>query len=365
MWRSKPRVDASQVGSVGKASVGKFEVEGFSLRQDNIAACKMTRPRISVAMCTFDGARYLVSQLDSIATQTRPPDELVICDDGSSDGTLEILSAFVKKARFFTRVFINSKNLGSTANFEKSISRCHGEIIVLADQDDVWYPSKLERIDEVFAQSGHVVAAFSDADLIDETSASLGQRLWPTFSFDASRQRQFGNGGAFHVLLRQPVVTGAAMAFRRNLFEMLTPFPRGQIHDRWMSFFLALRGSFAVISDPLMQYRVHTSQQIGTGARTWSERIDCVKNTGVDFYRTELNTYRLVRERLRSRSTDFPGVDRQLAELDQKIAHLAHRTELPPAKMARIPEIVRESVNRNYWRYSGGWRSIAKDLVLR
>jgi len=329
------------------------------------ATCKMTLPRISVAMCTFNGARYLASQLESIAAQTRPPDELIICDDGSSDGTHEILSAFVKTARFPTRIFINGKNLGSTANFEKSISRCHGEIVALADQDDVWYSNKLERIDEAFKRSSHVVAVFSDADLIDDRSVSLGQLLWPTFSFDASRQRQFSNGGAFHVLLRQPVVTGAAMAFRRSLFEPLTPFPCGQIHDRWMSFFLALRGSFAVISDPLMQYRVHTTQQIGTGARTLSERIDCVKNTGIDFYRKELETYRLVRERLRSRSTDFPDADHQLAELDQKIAHLAHRTELPPTRMARIPEILRESVNRNYWRYSGGWRSIAKDLVLR
>lgn len=325
----------------------------------------MTGPRISVAMCTFNGARYLIHQLQSIAAQTRPPDEVIICDDGSSDGTHKVLSDFARKAHFSTLVFINGKNLGSTANFEKSISRCHGDIVVLADQDDVWYPQKLGRIDEIFRQSSRTVAAFSDADLIDEKSVPLGQRLWPSFSFDVSRQRQFCNGDAFHVLLRQPVITGAAMAFRRSLFELLAPFPSGQIHDRWMSFFLALLGSIAVISEPLMQYRVHGAQQIGTGARNWSERIDCVKSTGVDFYRKELNTYRMVRERLRSRSADFPNIERQLAELEQKISHLAHRTQLAPAKVARIPEILRESVNRNYWRYSGGWRSIAKDLVLR
>jgi glycosyltransferase involved in cell wall biosynthesis len=325
----------------------------------------MTEPRISVAMCTFNGARYLGSQLDSIAAQTRAPDEVVICDDSSSDETREILSAYAQRAPFSTRVFVNGKNLGSTKNFEKALSRCEGDIVALADQDDIWYPNKLERISDVFGQSSRVVAAFSDADLIDGKSLPLGQRLWPTFSFSAARQRQFSNGHAFHVLLRQPVVTGAAMAFRRSLFTLLTPFPTGQIHDRWMSLLLALRGAFAVISDALMQYRVHASQQVGTGARNWLERIDCVRNARADFYRKELQTYRLLQERLRSRDRDFPNVEQELAELQQKIAHLAHRTQLAPAKIARIPGIFRESVNRNYWRYSGGWRSIAKDLVLR
>jgi glycosyltransferase involved in cell wall biosynthesis len=325
----------------------------------------MTNPRISVAMCTFNGARYLSSQLDSIAAQTRVPDEVVICDDGSSDETREILSAYAQRAPFSTRVFINEKNLGSTKNFEKALSRCEGDIVALADQDDIWYRNKLERISDVFSQSSRVVAAFSDADLIDGKSLPLGKRLWPTFSFNAAKQRQFSNGHAFHVLLRQPVVTGAAMAFRRSLFTLLTPFPTGQIHDRWMSFLLALRGSFAVISDALMQYRVHASQQVGTGARNWPERIDCVRKTGADFYRKELQTYRLLQETLRLRDRDFPNVGQELAELQQKIAHLTHRTQLAPAKIARIPGIFRESVNRNYWRYSGGWRSIAKDLVLR
>src|SRR6266567_6944512 len=103
----------------------------------------MSKSRISVAMCTYNGARFLREQLESIAAQSRLPDELVVCDDGSTDETVETIKAFVGRAPFAVRLEINSKNLGSTKNFEKAIGLCEGEIIALADQDDVWKPQKL------------------------------------------------------------------------------------------------------------------------------------------------------------------------------------------------------------------------------
>src|SRR5256885_16928924 len=124
-------------------------------------------------MCTFNGARFLGAQLASIATQERPPDELVVCDDGSSDGSVELVRAFALRASFSTRLVTNDIKLGSTKNFEKAISLCQGAIIALADQDDVWYPNKLGRIEKAFLQSSQIVLAFSDADLIDDNSCLL------------------------------------------------------------------------------------------------------------------------------------------------------------------------------------------------
>src|ERR1022692_2995726 len=103
---------------------------------------------ISVAMCTFDGGRFLSAQLESIAAQTRPPDELVVCDDGSSDASGNIIKDFARRAAFPTRLVVNDKHLGSTKNFEQAISLCQGTIVALADQDDVWYPHKLQRIEK-------------------------------------------------------------------------------------------------------------------------------------------------------------------------------------------------------------------------
>ena len=98
----------------------------------------MATPRLSIAMCTYNGARFLSEQLESIAVQTRLPDELIVCDDRSTDGSVEIIRNFALHAPFEIRLEINTNNLGSTKNFEKAIGLCKGEIIALADQDDVF-----------------------------------------------------------------------------------------------------------------------------------------------------------------------------------------------------------------------------------
>jgi glycosyltransferase involved in cell wall biosynthesis len=92
--------------------------------------------RISVAMCTFNGGRYLEEQLESIGAQTRPPCELVVCDDGSKDGTISILKRFEANAPFPVRIVQNGIRMGSTRNFDQAIGMARGEFIALCDQDD-------------------------------------------------------------------------------------------------------------------------------------------------------------------------------------------------------------------------------------
>jgi len=320
---------------------------------------------ISVAMCTFNGERFLRAQLDSIASQDRLPDELVICDDGSSDGSAEIVRDFAQHAAFPTRFVVNDKNLGSTKNFEQAISLCQGAIVALADQDDVWYGYKLGRIEKAFLHSSATVAAFSDADLIDHDSRLLGVRLWSSFSFDLRKQRQFANGHALNVLVRHPVVTGATMAFRRNLFDFVSPIPSDDIHDRWISFLLAARGQFDLIADPLMQYRRHQGQQSGLPPVIFQARMAHARSRGEDAYLEELKRVRRIREWLERRRPDFQNADYALQEIDGKISHLEHRVRLPRSKIARIPKVLQEILNLRYWRYSGGWISIGKDLLIR
>src|SRR5713101_1538304 len=106
----------------------------------------MNKMYLSVAMCTYYGARFLQEQLESIAAQTRLPDELVVCDDRSADGSVEIVRNFAKSAPFPVQLEINETNLGAIKNFEKAIGLCEGETIALADQDDIWKPQKLSRL---------------------------------------------------------------------------------------------------------------------------------------------------------------------------------------------------------------------------
>jgi len=320
---------------------------------------------ISVAMCTFNGRRFLGAQLKSIAAQQRPPDEVVICDDGSSDGSLDVLQDFALQSLFPTRIVVNSETLGSTKNFERAITLCRGEIVALADQDDVWYPHKLERIEKAFLRSRTTVSAFSDADLIGDDSRPINSRLWPTISFSSDEQEHCKNGRTFNVLIRHPVVTGATMAFRRELFDLVTPIPANEIHDRWISFLLAMCGPFEVISEPLMQYRRHDGQQIGPGPMTMEASFEEARNRGTGFYLDEIARFQQIHETVRERKALFPHSEQALQEIARKISHLEHRARLPRVKVARIVPVAGEIVNGNYWRYSGGLTSLAKDLLLQ
>ena len=318
---------------------------------------------ISVAMCTYNGARFLTEQLNSIARQTRMPDELVVCDDRSTDGTTEILRDFSRHVRFPIRFKVNEQTLGSTGNFEKAISISQGEIAVLADQDDIWYPNKLERLEMAFRFS-NAVAAFSDADVIDESSRPLSYRLWESFSFPASEQKRFAAGQALNILIKHPVVTGAAMAFRREYFPFLAPIPSNDVHDQWMSFLLAACGPYLLIAEPLMQYRRHHSQQIGMGALSLRDRFARARVTGRELYRSEIARFQQLYARLELHRSAMPGAEHAMAEITKKISHLQHRLRLREEKLARVPQIFREVCKQSYWRYGAGWESVAKDLFM-
>lgn len=316
-------------------------------------------------MCIYNGERFLSAQLDSIGAQDRPPDELLICDDGSSDGGLEIVRQFAQRVPFPVRLVINGENLGSTKNFEKAISLCQGTIVALADQDDIWYRNKLQQIEKAFLRSSTILAAFSDADLIDDDSRVSGLRLWKAFSFGAGEQQQFREGRALNVLVKHPVVTGATMAFRREVFDIVSPIPSYDIHDRWISFLIAARGQFEIISEPLMQYRKHQTQQEGLPPQTPGGLIAQAKSRGADFHLEEIKRFRGLHDKLGRCRAKFPQAEYAQKEIERKISHLSTRVNLPRSRVARIPIVLREALNGGYSRYSAGWNSIVKDLVIR
>ena len=145
-------------------------------------------------MCTYNGEPFLREQLDSIAGQTKLPAELIICDDGSVDSTLEIARDFARVCPFDVKVHRNPKNLRVTRNFEQAIGCCSGDFIPLCDQDDVWYPPKLATLSAILSADPSAGGVFSNADLIDESSRSLGRELWSAFGFTPKFRRRFMHG---------------------------------------------------------------------------------------------------------------------------------------------------------------------------
>jgi glycosyltransferase involved in cell wall biosynthesis len=150
--------------SVAKPSSAVFDVK----------ECNMT---ISIAMATYNGERYIREQLDSFATQTLPPDEVVICDDCSRDNTLAVVEKFAQSAKFNIRFARNERQLGFTRNFEKALSLCDGDLIFLSDQDDVWFPEKIEIVRNTFVSYPSVQVVINDVEIADGQLKSSGATL--------------------------------------------------------------------------------------------------------------------------------------------------------------------------------------------
>jgi glycosyltransferase involved in cell wall biosynthesis len=219
---------------------------------------------ISIALCTYNGALYLREQLDTIAKQSVRPIEIVLCDDGSSDSTLDIVEEFSRTSPFPVRVFRNAQNLGYSKNFEKAIGLCVGNFIALSDQDDLWYPHKLATLSSLLENDISIGGVFSDGDVIASNARKTGITLWRKFAFNLRKQNRFRSGDAIDVLLQRNVVTGMTMMFRASLREKVLPIPQSWIHDSWLAWMLILNSKLVPCSGCLVGYRSHQQQQLGT-----------------------------------------------------------------------------------------------------
>ena len=316
---------------------------------------------LSIALCTYDGAVYLREQLESIAAQTRTPDELVISDDQSTDDTLGLIEVFAPNAGFPVRVSVNESNLGTAKNFEKAISLCRGDVIVLSDQDDVWHSDKLESIESIFEAKPELSLVFSNAELVDETLRLDEETLFERLHFNDRKQRMVKAGRALDVQLRENLVLGATVAFRANLKELVLPISGDGplIHDGWIVLLIAAVGEIELINRPLVKYRQHSAQQCGVGrTSTWHEIMTSSKIDRVCYVR-QANQINEAFARLSSHGLS----SRHETLLREKILHLHERARLPVNKFQRWRSVGKEVVNHHYHRFSKGWVSVAKDLL--
>jgi glycosyltransferase involved in cell wall biosynthesis len=313
--------------------------------------------QISVAMCTYNGETYLQRQLESIATQVLLPDELVICDDGSTDATAEIIRAFAASSPFPVRLIRNDHNLGSTKNFEKAIGLCRGELIALCDQDDVWLPEKLGKLSAVLADDPSVGGVFSNAHIINDLAHRRGALLWDEVGFFPKALKGTVECGT---LLRHDVVTGATLMVRANLRSLFIPISPIWIHDGWIAWMLVLYSRLAYVAQPLIEYRIHASQQVGLAINSsLRDRLKRARQAGSGPQQLIARQF----EELLEFWTKHPG-EHYLARLEDfkgKIQHSYMRVRLPRGRYRRAFSIMRNS--RGYRQYSLGLLTMAKDLL--
>lgn len=320
--------------------------------------------RISVALCTYNGERFLHEQLASIQAQTRQPDELIICDDVSMDRTVAIAREFAASAPFPVKITVNEKNLGFSRNFACAIGLCSFSdgIIVLSDQDDVWVEEKLSIIEDAFRTHPGVYVAFSDAEIVGHDLHPKGSCLWDDLKFSKNEQREFESGQAIQVLLRHSVVTGATMAFRAGLRPLILPLPDGVVHDGWIALLAAVVGQTKTIPQSLIRYRQHGGNQIGIEKFSIYERMQRPCDRAIRDAEAVLCQYEQAIARLRKVS--LPGVTPALLEsFSQKAQHVRLRIGISLRERGWIWRMITEVMRGHYHRYSIGWWSIGHDLI--
>jgi glycosyltransferase involved in cell wall biosynthesis len=228
------------------------------------------RNQVSVVIATLNGERFLSEQLTSLLEQTAPPFEVLASDDGSSDGTLEILRSFAETAPFPVSIHENDPRLGFAENFLSAAERCKGSLIAFADQDDVWYPEKLQTVVEEFGRQ--------------EDATVLVHRL---LTVDAHLRPLNGNYPAIPAVESADawmLVPGVAMVIDAQLartFDWRARPPSRDLdaldhlmdHDEWF-YFLGFNSETLIFVDrPLVKYRQHQSNVVGAPVRTVREKI--------------------------------------------------------------------------------------------
>lgn len=302
--------------------------------------------KLSIALATYNGERYLRPQLDSFASQDRLPDELVAYDDQSSDGTAEVLAEFAARAPFPVVVRRNERRLGLMGNFEEAASRCTGDVVFFSDQDDVWLPGKLARHEAIYRDEPEVGMIFSNATIVDETLNPVGQTLYEYTATTPARVEKIESKHAFELLVHRTFAYGCTMSFRSGLLGLLRPFPLEFLHDRWVQIVLAAATRLRALPEPYLLYRRHTGQTLGIHQKPPE---DPAKMRMEEIHR-HLKAMEYLLGHLNKLGADWRGRDVR-GHVRARIAHLRRRAAIGKNPALGALTIARELASGGYLRH--------------
>lgn len=319
-----------------------------------------------VALCTYNGEKYLKEQLDSILSQTHKPDAIVICDDCSTDETRNILENFKKFSLIPVNLILNSTRRGVTRNFEAAVKLLNTDIIFLCDQDDIWLSNKISSIYSVFLSAPQNNLVFTNAKLIDENGQDLGVSLFGELGLSRTEQQAITCGNAFEVLCRRNVITGATAAFQRSLLSIALPFSDTCLHDEWLGLIASATGSVAHLDDATIKYRQHGKNLVGVKKLT---RLEICKELWWSIQR--FGSRKFAKDRIEYRADllarieTHPQIPRVVVRRCQEsLAFAKFRAELPQHFFMRWPAVFWRAIRGQYRRYGFWWKGdIFRDLI--
>lgn len=330
----------------------------------------MNGHRISVAICTFNGANFIEPQLESILSQSRPPDEVIICDDASTDNTINIVQRITSQCPITLRIIQNEKRLGIIKNFEKAIRCTTGDIIFLCDQDDVWFKEKIDTLSAPFVENDKIGLVYGNAILTDATLRQTNYTL-----FNRRRYLQLNNERLAYQLVAGVGINGCTMSFRASLKDFILPLSEEWGHDHWIAFIAHAVMDTRAIEKPLMFYRRHghnfgiDPHLEGGWVNKWRAGL---KTSGIEVYAKDRRHWEVMFQRLKeiSRSQILQPenhfrINDFLRECEQRLEFARLRERLKQVRrLKRIAPLLDALLKDNYHRYLRGMKSFTKDMLI-
>lgn len=322
--------------------------------------------KVSIAMATYNGVAHLQEQLESFTSQTRLPDEVVISDDCSQDGTVEILRTFKEHAPFQVTLTVNDKNIGYKKNFETALSQAGGDLIFMCDQDDVWFEKKIERI-AAFAESYPEKQVFiHDTQITDANLKPSGRtKMDQIRSMDPELKT---------------MIMGTCTAVRHPFLKICLLVPENFTgHDDWLHQVAKFCDTRLIIEEPLQYYRIHganTSVNIANTTKKktllnhWFKNIS-EKENAIQKLKKRMIYNKTFIEWLKSAdSKTLQGFipdgsyDKKVKRVENEIEAIERRLTLYQMKKPRrIPLGVR-MIKQGDYAFFNGWKSLLKDFFV-
>ncbi len=314
---------------------------------------------ISIALCTYNGEKYIEEQIQSLINQTHKPDEIIISDDCSKDRTVELIDHVLKSSGINYKIYTQDKGLGVFKNFPFAITQCTSDLVFTCDQDDIWDKMKLEKHLNEFRNNPDVDLVYSNANVVKEDGVSTISTLWPE---KLILDKEKGQASIFSLLYLGRSMAGCCMSFKKSFFMDIKDIPDDVYHDDWIATNAALRKEIIGINEPLINYRQHASNVVGIKR---GRKLSYWKSlyTNVNFYYESdiylVKRHKRVYDALIQNNTNSSYQSDLLTNLDFQIK----RTSLH--KLSFIKSLINLTVaylKRYYSKYNYGVKAYLMDI---
>lgn len=223
--------------------------------------------KISVAMTTYNGSNYIIKQLDSLKNQSRKIDELIICDDCSTDNTVELVNDYIKSNNLEGwNIYSNENNLGFINNFKQAIKKTTGDIIFLCDQDDEWCSNKISTMTDIIEKNNQIKLLSSSLTFIDENSRIYTPSDIPSWyrKMISTPQDEIAPIDFINIC-NANYAPGCTMCFTREICDKYcnTDYEYELPHDWLIALIASVDNGYFHLNTPLINYRIHSSNTIG------------------------------------------------------------------------------------------------------